>query len=40
MSIESREDLRGLKEAGQGVNLVLSEMKRHIRIGVPTAQLD
>src|SRR6266545_1728386 len=40
MSIESREDLIGMKRVGQTVALVLSAMRSTIREGMTTAELD
>ena len=40
MSIESREDLRGLRRAGRAVAETLRETRRRVRPGVTTADLD
>lgn len=40
MSIESREDFEGLKEAGRIVRIALSEMEKAVRSGITTAELD
>jgi len=40
MSIESREDFEGLKEAGRIVRMALSEMEKAVRSGITTAELD
>lgn len=40
MSINSPDELRGMREAGRIVRLVLEAMKREVRSGVTTAELD
>ena len=40
MSIESQEDLDGLREAGRIVRAALEAMKQHVRPGISTAQLN
>lgn len=40
MTIKSKEDIDGLKEIGKIVALTLREMKRSIRIGMTTKELD
>jgi methionyl aminopeptidase len=40
MSIESRQDLDGLREAGRTVRLALDAMARHVRSGITTADLN
>jgi methionyl aminopeptidase len=40
MSIESERDRQGLRAAGKAVRFVLAEMKKHVRPGVSTAELD
>jgi methionyl aminopeptidase len=40
MTVESDADLVGLKRIGQIVGLTLKEMKKHVRSGITTAELD
>jgi methionyl aminopeptidase len=40
MSIESEEDLIGLKKCGRVVGLTLREMSRHVKPGITTGDLD
>ncbi len=40
MSIEGKEDLDGLREAGRIVRAALEAMKQHVRPGITTAQLN
>jgi methionyl aminopeptidase len=40
MSIESPQDLVGLKEVGRVVSLALAAMKKQVRAGISTAELD
>lgn len=40
MTVESEEDLEGLKRIGRIVALALREMKKHVRAGITTAELD
>lgn len=40
MSVESERDWRGLTEAGGVVRRVLAEMRKHVKPGVSTAELD
>ncbi|HYP41617.1 MAG TPA: type I methionyl aminopeptidase [Chloroflexia bacterium] len=40
MSIESEEDVVGLKRCGRVVGLTLREMSRHVRPGITTGELD
>jgi methionyl aminopeptidase len=40
MSIESEEDLRGLREAGRVVRLTLRAMRASLRAGMTTGEVD
>ncbi len=40
MSISSEEELEGLKRIGKIVRMALEAMKKHVRVGVSTADLD
>jgi len=40
MTIESQNDIDGLKEIGKIVALTINEMKRHTRVGITTKELD
>lgn len=40
MTIESQNDIDGLKEIGKIVALTINEMKRHTRVGITTEELD
>jgi methionine aminopeptidase len=40
MSITTEEELRAMKAAGEAVSRVLEAMKREVRPGVTTAELD
>src|SRR5438093_5009158 len=40
MSIDTQKDLEGLKEVGRIVRLVLNEMRKQVRAGVTTAEID
>ena len=40
MSIETPEELAGLRAAGNVVNLMLESMKQAVEVGVTTAELD
>ncbi len=40
MSIESAQDLEGMRRAGEAVAATLRELRRHVRPGVTPAQLD
>ncbi len=40
MTIQSQRDLDGLRRVGRVVSLALSEMKRRVKVGVTTQELD
>lgn len=40
MSVKTKKDMDKLKEAGRIVNLVLSEMRKHVRPGVSTREIN
>lgn len=40
MSIETAQDLKGMKRAGHVTRLTLDALETHVRVGVRTAELD